>query len=101
VGWVSLPPPPPPSSPSMCVCVCVGGQRSLNARLRPVDLNLGPPMVFAWGLKSQTHAHIHWGTLQGTHALIHKTVAALPEGVQHLVVLSGVPLIFPSVRCWE
>ena len=34
--------------------------------------------------------------LQGTYDLLKRTVAALPEGPLHLVVLSGIPVIFPK-----
>jgi hypothetical protein len=36
-------------------------------------------------------------TSQATYELLEEAVAALPTGPQHLVVLSGVPLIFPAV----
>lgn len=36
--------------------------------------------------------------LQSAYDLLDEAVAALPPGPQHLVVLSGVPLIFPAVR---
>lgn len=35
---------------------------------------------------------------QATYELLESAVAALPPGPQHLVVLSGVPLVFPKVR---
>lgn len=34
---------------------------------------------------------------QAAYELFEEAVAALPPGPQHLVVLSGVPLIFPTV----
>lgn len=36
-------------------------------------------------------------THQAAYELFEETIAALPPGPQHLVVLSGVPLIFPAV----
>ena len=35
---------------------------------------------------------------QATYELLDRTVAELPRGPQHLVVLSGVPVVFPTVR---
>lgn len=34
--------------------------------------------------------------LQATYDLLKRTVDSLPAGPQHLVVLSGIPLIFPK-----
>ena len=38
---------------------------------------------------------------QEAYALFRRTVAELPSGASHLVVLSGVPLIFPTVPLAE
>lgn len=35
---------------------------------------------------------------QSTYDLLKRVVAAIPEGPQHLVVMSGIPVIFPKVR---
>lgn len=36
---------------------------------------------------------------QASYELFRRTVAALPPGPLHLVVLSGIPLIFPKASC--
>lgn len=38
---------------------------------------------------------------QSTYDLLERTVAALPEGPQHIVVLCGCPLIFPAIPTAE
>ena len=38
-----------------------------------------------------------WSLPKATYALLERTVLALSEGVRHLIVMSGVPLVFPRV----
>jgi hypothetical protein len=56
------------------------------------------PMPCPGGPHSSTLAPIRLlPPLQATFDLLNRTVDALPAGPQHLVVLSGIPVVFPKV----
>lgn len=78
---------------------CVGLLRCPRSQPRAAMLCCRPALSAAH--TPATDAHGTWlfvtPTHQAAYELFEETIAALPPGPQHLVVLSGVPLIFPAV----
>ncbi|KAL4858911.1 Obg-like ATPase 1 [Chlorella vulgaris] len=55
------------------------------------------PQVALLGIDMRSQRQKHRIIPQSTYDLLKRVVAAIPEGPQHLVVMSGIPVIFPKI----